>query len=177
MKFLVIYATTEGQTRKISEFVQDSLTSSGHDVELLNSARRLIDLDILQYDAIILAGSVHQQKHQESITNFVIAHRQQLQKRPVLFISVSLSIAFNGSAEEALGYLERFINETGLRPASSLLVAGALRFAQYDYFMEQIVEFVVLKDQEKITEDCEFTDWDKLREDIGAFAGTLAKPL
>ena len=67
MKFLLIYATTEGQTRKIVEFVGGQLKNLNHEVELLNSARKLLDLKISDYDAVIIAGSVHQRKHQESV--------------------------------------------------------------------------------------------------------------
>lgn len=175
MKFLMIYGTTEGQTRKISEFIAIKLVEAGHEVDVRNSVRRLHDLDVSSYDAAIIAGSVHQRNHQESIANFVIAHRKQLEKLPTLFISVSLSIVFDGSAGEAIDYLEHFIDHTGFRPTKSLLVAGALRFDEYDYFMEQIIEFVVLKDQEKIIKDEEFTDWNKLEKDVSAFVGTISE--
>lgn len=174
MKFLLIYATTEGQTRKIVEFVAGQLKNLSHEVELLNSARRLLALEISDYDAVIIAGSVHQRIHQESVTNFVIAHREQLKKLPVLFISVSLSIAFDGGGDEAQKYVDMLVDYTGFNPTSSLLVAGALRFDEYDFFMEQIVEFVVLKDQENINSDKEFTDWDKLTGDIAGFARAVS---
>ena len=174
MKFLLIYATTEGQTRKIVEFVASQLKNLKHEVELLDSARRLLDLEISAYDAVIIAGSVHQRIHQESVTNFVIAHRGQLEKLPVLLISVSLSIAFDGGNDEAQNYVDMFVDYTGFKPTSRLLVAGALRFDEYDFFMEQIVEFVVLKDQENICGDKEFTDWGKLTEDIAGFASTVS---
>ncbi len=113
MKFLVIYATTEGQTRKIVEFVAGQLKNLSHEVELLDSARRLLDLEIFAYDAVIIAGSVHQRKHQESIANFAIAHRGQLEKLPVLLISVSLSIAFDGGDDEAQKYVDMLVDYTG----------------------------------------------------------------
>ena len=174
MKFLLIYATTEGHTRKIVEFVASQLKELKHEVELLDSARRLLDLEISAYDAVIIAGSVHQRKHQETVTNFIIAHRGQLEKLPVLLISVSLSIAFDSGDEEAQNYVDMLVDYTGFKPTSRLLVAGALRFDEYDYFMEQIVEFVVLKDQENISSDKEFTDWSQLTEDIAGFANAVS---
>ena len=39
--------------------------------------------------------------------------------------------------------------------------------------MNQIVEFVVLQDRSKITEDTEFTDWETLAEDLDAFVASL----
>ena len=172
MRFLLIYGTTEGQTRKIAEFCSNRLTEAGHYAELWDSRRRMVDLDISTFDAIILAGSVHQKHHQESLTNFVIAHREQLGKVPNLLISVSLSVAFENGRDEAQKYVDSFVEYTGFEPRSVALVAGALKFEQYDYYMNQIVEHIVLEDREKITEDREFTDWDALGDAVDAFAGS-----
>ncbi len=37
MRILICYATTEGQTRKISRFCLDQLAAQGHTVELLRT--------------------------------------------------------------------------------------------------------------------------------------------
>ena len=173
MKFLLVYGTTEGQTRKIAEFCAVRLTEAGHDVDLRDSRRRMADLDIASFDAVILAGSVHQKQHQETLTNFVVAHRGQLKDAPTLLISVSLSIAFENGGKEARKYVDEFVEYTGFTPGSVALVAGALRFDQYDYYMSQIVEHLVLEDRAKITEDREFTDWDALGETLDAFAASV----
>ncbi len=173
MKFLVIYGTTEGQTRKIAEFVKASLENAGQQVELDDSRRRLLDLDLSSFDAVILAASVHQKKHQEAINNFSMAHREQLQKMPTLFLSVSLAIAFDDSKAEAQRYVDSFIDYTKFKPQNTVLVAGAVRFDEYDFFMEQIVEFVVLKDHQEVTGDHEFTDWDRLGVDVDNFVQSV----
>ncbi|MEX3008432.1 flavodoxin domain-containing protein [Hoeflea sp. TYP-13] len=173
MRILLVYGTTEGQTRKIAKFCESHLTGSDNTVELLDSRRRMSDLEISKFDCVILAGSVHQRHHQESLTNFVIAHKKQLQESPTLFISVSLSIAFEGGEKEAQKYVDDFAEYTGFQPNATLLVAGALKFDQYDYYMNQIVEFVVLQDRSKITEDQEFTDWETLEEELDAFVSAV----
>ena len=131
------------------------------------------DLEISKFDCVILAGSVHQRRHQDSLTNFVIAHKKQLQEVATFFISVSLSIAFEGGEQEAQKYVDDFAEETGFSPTGTALVAGALKFEQYDYYMNQIVEFVVLQDRSKIDEDQEFTDWETLGEELDAFVSKL----
>ena len=40
MKILVVYATTEGQTRKVARHVFDRLAGAGHSVELLPAGTR-----------------------------------------------------------------------------------------------------------------------------------------
>lgn len=174
MKFLIVYGTTEGQTRKIVQAIVKQLENRGHEAKAFDSDRRMADLEITTFDAAILAGSVHEQRHQETFTNFVIAHRQQLRELPTLLISVSLSIAFKDGRSEAQRYVDNFQAYTEFNPKRVSLVAGALRYKEYDYFMSQIIEHVVLGDREQIREDREFTDWTALESDVDAFVDLVA---
>ncbi len=173
MRILIVYGTTEGQTRKIARFCASHFADADNEVELLDSRRRMSDLEISTFDCVVLAGSVHQRHYQESLTNFVVAHRKQLQEIPTFFISVSLSIAFENGDKEAQNYVDEFVEYSGFSPSTTALVAGALKFDQYDHYMNQIVEFVVLQDRSKITEDHEFTDWETLAGELDAFAASV----
>lgn len=169
MKILLVYGSTEGQTRKIAKFCAARLGDNGHDVDIRDSRRRMVDLDLSEFGMVILAGSVHQTTHQESLANFTIAHRKTLKNVPTLLISVSLAIAFGNGEAEARGYAESFCDYVGFKPNDVLLVAGALKYDEYDYYMNQIVEHVVLENRGKIQGDREFTDWDKLGDALDAF--------
>ena len=158
MKILVVYATSEGQTQKIAEFISKELQKSGAEVELKDSKRRMTGLDVSEFDGAVLAGSVHLSLHQETLTSFIVAHRGQLENLPTLLISVSLSIAFQLGEREANRYVNDLIDYTSFEPTAMSLVAGALKFDQYDYFMEQIIEHVLLDEREQIHEDKEFTN-------------------
>jgi menaquinone-dependent protoporphyrinogen oxidase len=93
---LIVYGTTEGQTRKIAEWTATHIRGRGHQAELYDSAAPVSDLDLETYDAFIVAGSIHQECHQETVINFVIAHRETLDTKPSAFISVSLSAVLEG---------------------------------------------------------------------------------
>ena len=171
MKILIAYGTSEGQTRKIAAAVAARVLELGHDAHLFDTAS-LEDIHVDSYDKIVVAGSVHQQQHQESVEVFVMASLAELQKRPTLFLSVSLSAAFSEGMLEAQSYVDAFFVSTGWKPTQSLLVAGALRYSEYDYFKEQIIEHVVLKGRrvEGPKGDYEFTDWETLSRAIDSFA-------
>ena len=175
MNILVVYGTTEGQTRKIGERVAARIRENGHQVELRNSAHWQNDFQIDSFDKVIIAGSVHEKRHQRSLEIFVMAGRDKLQSIPVLFLSVSLSAAFKGGLDEAQAYVDSFTEYTEWKPTRTLLVAGALRYEEYDYFMEQIVQHVVLEgrdvDQEK-EGDREFTDWEALMTAVDDFVNS-----
>ena len=73
LNVLVVYGTTEGQTRKIAEWTAAYIRECGYQATLRNSAALASDSDLESFHAFIIAASVHQQQHQETITAFVIA--------------------------------------------------------------------------------------------------------
>ena len=171
MNVLIAYATTEGQTRKIATAIADQTRRLGHDVRLIDTAREHSDLHLDGFDAIIIAASVHQDKHQDDIEDFVAASKSVLAKKPTMFISVSLAAAFEESRENAERYIAGFVESSGWRPGKTLAVAGALRSDEYDYYHQQILEHVVLKDRkiDHPEQDQEFTDWKELASAVEAF--------
>ena len=171
MKVLIIYATTEGQTRKISEHVADQLREAGHEVALRHCADWQSDFHIGEFDRVILAGSVHQKRHQRELEIFVPAHLSELAGKPTLFISVSLFAAYPDGMAEAQTYVDEFLETAKWRPSGVVLAAGALRYDEYDYFMEQIVRHVVLEGREDAGSrgEHEFTDWKALSDEVNAF--------
>ena len=60
---------------------------------------------------------------------------------------------------------------TGFKPDEKVLAAGAVRTNSYDYFESQIVQYVVLakRDVDLVDGEREFTDWDALGAEVGAF--------
>jgi menaquinone-dependent protoporphyrinogen oxidase len=171
---LIVYGTTEGQTRKIAEWTATHAHERGHQVELRDSAALIADLKLETFHAFIIAASVHQKQHQETITNFVIAHHELLNAKPSVFISVSLSAVLEGGRTEAQEYVDRFVYVTRWQPRMTLLLGGALRFTEYDYFQEQIVKFIVMKRSgaPSTAGDREFTDWDTLASFVSGFLET-----
>jgi menaquinone-dependent protoporphyrinogen oxidase len=170
MRILIAYGTSEGQTRKIANKVAARMHELGHDAHLFDTAS-LEETDVGSYDKVIVAGSVHQQRHQQSVEVFVMASSAELQGRPTLLLSVSLSAAFPDGISEAQSYVDEFLVSTGWKPTESLLVAGALRYDEYDYFKAQIIEHVVLKCREVAAAkgDYEFTDWDAIFRTVESF--------
>ena len=95
-----------------------------------------------------------------------------------MFLSVSLSAAFEEGRREAQDYIAKFIAQTGWTPSISLPVAGALINEGYDYFQQQILEHVVLKNRmiDHPERDHEFTDWKALADGVEAFLKTNTRP-
>jgi len=169
MKLLVLYATTEGQTRKIARFVADRLADQGHAVELL-PAGAAADLDPGRFDKVIAAGSVHAGSYQSDLTASLSAHAAALAARPSLFLSVSLSAA-GDDPEDWDGLrscVARLTEETGWTPGQVVHVAGAFRFTQYDFFRSWAMRWIARQKGESVdpNTDKEYTDWDRLGRDV-----------
>jgi len=91
MKLLLIYGTSEGQTKKISGFVADRLAQGGHETTVLNAAESDPAADPSDFDAVIIAASVHEGHYQSAIVSYVREHRAAIDLHANAFLSVSLA--------------------------------------------------------------------------------------
>ena len=171
MKILIAYSTTEGHTRKIANAVAAQTRDLGHTADLFDTSALQGRLDLEDFDKVIVAGSVHEERHQESLELFVVANREKLTAKSTMFISVSLAAAFDNGLSDAQAYVERFYESVDWQPDESLLIAGALRHEAYGYYGEQILQHVVLKDRDLSDPelDHDFTDWEFLAKAVSEF--------
>ncbi len=173
MTTLISYSTTEGHSAKVARFAADLLAKEGHVSEVYDLDDSRSPLDLTEFDLVILAGSVHERRHSPALEVFMQAQRDALSARPVLLLSVSLSAAFDHGMEEAEDYVIETRMRTGFTPTDFVLVAGAVKPNSYDYFSQQVVKFVVLKDRiyQMSSRDHEFTDWSTLARKLYHFLG------
>jgi menaquinone-dependent protoporphyrinogen oxidase len=171
MKVLIAYATTEGQTRRIATRIAGQARERGHDVRLVDVGSKPSDVHPADFDAIIIAASVHHEKHQDDVEDFVSASKAMLATKPTLFLSVSLAAAFEEGRQDADRYIASFVRNSGWKPDKSVAVAGAVRSKEYDYYQQQILKYVVLRDRkvDRPEQDHEFTDWKALAGAVEAF--------
>ena len=174
MKVLVLFASIEGQTGKIARFVSDKISSLGHEVTL-EDANDASALSFDGIDAVVLAASVHQRRHPRSFEALLAGFRDPLAALPTLLLSVSLSAAFPEGHEEAGDYVTEMSMRTKFKPKDVALVAGAVRVTEYDYFAQQVLRHVVLRDRPYDgAEEQEFTDWQALAKTLDQFLDSAA---
>lgn len=169
---LIIYATTEGHTREVARHIARTAHQEGYVAEIQDCAASPAP-PTDDYDAVILGGSVHQSVHQTSLVNYVQTHRVALEQMPSAFFSVSLHAAFPGEEHqaEARGYIEQFIEETGWRPDATWMVAGALRYTQYDFFKRLVMKMIARREGQDTdtSKDHDYTDWSALTHGVKTF--------
>ncbi len=176
MTVLIAFGTVEGQTGKIAETVAGLARDAGEEVVLFDTSDRIAEVSFEGVDTCILAASVHERRHPKPFEVFVSGNIDELSKRPTLFLSVSLSAAFDEGRDDAQDYLDEMKLRTGLNPDGELLVAGAIRTANCDYYATQVLRHVVLRDRpvDPASGDREFTDWDELAKTTTAFLAKAA---
>lgn len=161
-ELLIVYGTTEGQTRKIAQFLAEQARQRNFACEVHDAAEVPKGIDLERFDKIIVAASVHIERHQQGVLDFVRAHRKGLQAKSSAFLSVSLSAA--GDAEEryeAWEYTRTFLAEADWQPAKVQIAAGALRFTREDFFKRWAMKRLAKEKRTpaSTSEDYEYTDW------------------
>jgi menaquinone-dependent protoporphyrinogen oxidase len=175
---LVVYATTEGQTRKIAERIGALLKDLGHSADVRDAACMAGPIALEVYEGVMVGASVHQGHHQSAARQFVCAHRAVLDRMPSAFFSVSLAAA-SPDLDDRRGaeqWIEEFATETGWRPILTRSIAGALRYTEYDFLKRWILKLMMRHEggPTDTSKDYELTDWDEVTRFAGQFAELCA---
>jgi menaquinone-dependent protoporphyrinogen oxidase len=173
MRVLIPYGTTEGLTARISEYVAEVIRGHGHDadaVDLKGSGAPKPD----DYDAVIVGASIHMGKHEDYVLHFVRENRDELGRLPSAFFSVSM--AAHDNLEEAEGYIEEFVRETGWHPAKVGLFGGALLYTHYGFIKRHLMKKIArdkgIPDTDT-SRDYVYTEWDGVKHFVEEFLETL----
>src|SRR5215831_9186952 len=150
----VLYATREGQTRRIAERVASLLRARGfavvvHDVAIESPP----GFSLARCMGAVLAASIHIGKHEKEMVTFVKEHHAELERMPCTFLSVSLSQAGveNPAAtprrrERATAnvskMIDEFLHQTRWNPAHVHPVAGALLYRRYLLPVRLMMRFI-----------------------------------
>ncbi|CUH64165.1 Protoporphyrinogen IX dehydrogenase [menaquinone] [Thalassovita gelatinovora] len=165
MKLLIVYASSEGQTRKIARTIMDRIADSGQSVELL-PVSDAVGTDFSRFDRMIIAAPIHAGHYPRALVDFLSQEAENLRTLPTLFLSVSLAAAGHDAEEwRDLDHIEAdFCAATGWHPGRVEQIAGAYKPSQYDVFRRYIMRRILAaKDPgADLDADKEYTDWPAL---------------
>jgi menaquinone-dependent protoporphyrinogen oxidase len=177
---LVAYGSTEGQTRKIAEFIAERLRIRGHRVDLVDTATPAAQQISASYQAAIVGGSLHQHRHQSALEHFLKDNRTMLAAMPVALFSVSLAAALDDmdSRLEARRLLDELADDCGLKPRVVRCIAGALKYTQYDYLKRQLMRMIARHYGRPTdpSKDVEYTDWGDVESFVEEFLDAAGIP-
>jgi menaquinone-dependent protoporphyrinogen oxidase len=173
-RVLVVYGTTDGHTAKIAESVAGTLRETGVDVDVAEAKR---GPRAEEYDAVIVAASVHGGKYQRGVRRWAGANAAALNRRPSAFVSVCLGVLQREERvqREVGDIMARFLSSAGWQPVFTTTVAGALLYTQYNPLMRWIMKRIAASagGDTDTSRDYVYTDWAALRAFVEDFAAGL----
>jgi menaquinone-dependent protoporphyrinogen oxidase len=171
MKLLIVYGTSEGQTRKIARFMEDVLQEASHKVTIADASDDPPAPN--DFDAILIGASIHMHKYQSAVADYITRHVSVLNKMHGAFFSVCLAVASDIEEEhlEAEKITKDFLMQTGWKTLMTTQIAGALKYTKYDFFKRLIMKMISKREGRTTdtSQDYEFTDWVAVRKFVTDF--------
>ena len=164
MRSVIIFSSTDGQTKKICEVIKENLLNK--DEHRLVSIENVSDVNIESYDSIIIGASIRYGKHNSKVTNFVKQNINFLQKKKNAFFSVNVVARKKGKdTPETNPYVQKFLNKTKWKPNKLSVFAGKVDYPRYNFLNKQVIRFImfITNGPTDITKTYEFTNWDNVK--------------
>lgn len=170
---LIVYATTDGHTRKICERLQQVLTGMGDQVDLLEVGGA--EPDLSRYDKIVLGGSIRYGRHSKLIYRFIEEHQTQLESLPNAFFSVNVVARKpEKSTPDTNPYLKKFLSQIAWRPKQLAVFGGMLDYPGCRYLDRQMIRLIMWMTKGPTAPDTvvDYTDWQQV-EAFGRLISTM----
>ncbi|RIY36736.1 menaquinone-dependent protoporphyrinogen IX dehydrogenase [Psittacicella gerlachiana] len=145
-KVLLLSGTREGHTAKINDFIAQKLQEN-QKIEILHLTleQALQDnLDLSDFKAIVVGASIHYGHFPKALNHFVAKHLQELQTQPSYFFGVNLTARkAEKSSPQTNVYVRKFLKSTPWQPQQVAVFAGALNYAQLNFFDRNMIRFIM----------------------------------
>lgn len=165
MRILIVYGTVEGQTRKIARFIEDHLQAQGHAVTCCSAIDEPPAPD--DFDLVILGAPIHAGHYPNALRHYAAKHAGALNARTSAFFTVCLHVV-SGTAEakqEVMDIAETFVASCDWQPKRIEVIAGALKYLEYDFFKRFMMKQIVKREggSTDTSQDHEYTDWEQVK--------------
>ncbi|ATA91716.1 menaquinone-dependent protoporphyrinogen IX dehydrogenase [Capnocytophaga canimorsus] len=171
-KTIIIYATVDGQTQKISQAIAQTLKSERCIVDLVR-IDQLQESQVAHYDKIIVASSIRYGKHNKQIIDFINRNTPLLNTKKTAFVSVNL-VARKAEKSSATTnpYVVKFIRKIAWKPTVIQVFAGRIDYKLYSLRDRLIIKLImfITKGPMRSKEPIEYTNWDEVRQFSRNFA-------
>ena len=162
-KFLIIYSTTDGHTKKICQRIKNFLTD-GNLVELL-SLEDAKKVDLSNFEKIIIGASIRYGKHSKELYKFINLNKNILDQKKSAFFSVNVVARKpEKNTAETNPYINKFLKISKWKPNKISVFAGKVDYPNYNFFDKYIIKFImfITKGPTDTSQSYEFTDWSKV---------------
>lgn len=162
-KILILYASVDGQTLKISTFISNQLQENGKEVVLCDIND--FNNELAKFDKIIVGSSIRYGVHHKSIIDFINQHKETLDTHKAAFFSVNL-VARKPEKNQAdtNPYVIKFFKQISWKPPLVEVFAGKLDYKKYPFFDRIMIQFIMwmTKGPTDSKTKIEYTDWKRV---------------
>ena len=157
---LIIFSTTDGQTKKICDQLIN-YSKNQNTIKILPLSKAFSE-NISSYQKIIIGASIRYGKHSTQLLEFSDLNSLVLNKKNSAFFSVNV-VARKKEKNTALTnpYVKKFLKKTQWKPKKVAVFAGKVDYPNYRFFDKHIIRFIMwlTKGPTDISKTYEFTDW------------------
>ena len=162
-KTLIIYSTTDGQTKRICDRIID-FSKNKSDTTLF-AIENAFQIDLAPFSKIIIGASIRYGKHNPLVFEFIKLNKEELEKKSTAFFTVNVvARKKEKNLPETNPYMKKFLELSGWQPNKLAVFAGRIDYPSYRFFDRLIIRFImfITKGPTDITQTYEFTDWKKV---------------
>jgi len=163
-KMLLLYASVDGQTLKIANFLVEEFKQKGQEVSL-------VEIDAFQdklenFGKIIIGCSIRYGVHHKSVIDFINQNKESLDKHQSVFFSVNL-VARKPEKNQAdtNPYVIKFFKTITWKPTLVEVFAGKLDYKKYPFFDRIMIQLIMwmTKGPTDSNAKIEYTDWNRVK--------------
>lgn len=173
MSALLLYCSTDGQTKKIMTQIANELRQHGHECDVRDLTSVQQSLNLSAYSKVLVGASVRYGYFNKALDKFITRHLIQLNNMPSAFFGVNLTARkAEKNTPETNSYIRKFLEKTPWKPTLTGVFAGALYYPRYKWIDRVMIQLIMkmTKGETDPTKEIEYTDWNKVSEFATYFA-------
>ncbi len=170
MHSLIIYSTTDGQTKKISEIIRNnSINKNSYELISLDEA---FHKKIEKYEKIIIGASIRYGRHSSRIYKFIQDNKNILNQKTCAFFSVNVVARKpDKNTPDTNPYIRKFLKKSSWHPKKLGVFAGKIDYPKLGFVNKNIIRFImfITGGPTDTNNTYEFTDWQSVKKFINEF--------
>lgn len=170
-RILILFATKEGQTKKVAMRILEHLEAAKCSVRIVNAAdsASVRRLDLESYDLLVFGASMHAGGLERELVKFINTNAKQIESSARSFFLVLLSAATQSpglKAESLADARQQMQKQLSVSFDDTEMIAGALKYSKYPLPLKWLMRRIAAKAGEGTdpSRDYEYTDWQQVQE-------------
>ena len=165
MNSLIIYSTTDGQTKKICETIKEnSINKNSYEIVSVEEAS---NKEIEKYEKIIIGASIRYGRHSSKVYEFIESHKNILKEKKSAFFSVNVVARKpDKNTPDTNPYIRKFLKKSSWQPKKLGVFAGKIDYPRLGLINKNVIRFImfITNGPTNVNNTYEFTDWKSVKE-------------